>query len=102
MTDPDLEKGLPLEVETPRKQTIARGDDAGADGGPPYAFGIPLYTYHDLPSFLKGNPYITDGYRVHLDAEMCVKRSANCHLLTLEVACNFSRCDMHVALHRFL
>lgn len=82
MSEPDLEKGLPLEVETPRKQTIARGgaeDAAEEEAGIPYTFGtfsIPLYAYHDIPAFLKGNPYITDGYRVHLDTEMCVKRYA--------------------------
>ncbi len=80
MSEPDLERGLSLEVVTPRKQTISRGDDAGEEGGIPYAFGafsIPLYGYHDLPTFLQGNPYITHGYRVNLDTEMCVKRSVN-------------------------
>jgi len=37
-------------------------------------FGIPLYSYHEIPSFLKGNPYITDGYRAHLPPDLCVKR----------------------------
>ena len=38
------------------------------------SFGIPLYSYATVPSFLQGNPYITDGYRAHLSPKLCVKR----------------------------
>ncbi|XP_078069963.1 progestin and adipoQ receptor family member 3a isoform X2 [Mustelus asterias] len=35
--------------------------------------GIRLYTYEQIPSFLKENPYITDGYRAYLPAKLCIK-----------------------------
>lgn len=41
------------------------------------AFGIPLYSYRAVPSFLQGNPYITEGYRAYLSPKLCVKRSVH-------------------------
>ena len=35
---------------------------------------IKLYDYHDIPYFLRGNPYITSGYRAFLSFRMCIKR----------------------------
>ncbi|KAL7847905.1 hypothetical protein AOLI_G00226230 [Acnodon oligacanthus] len=35
--------------------------------------GIRLYTYEQIPLFLKENPYITDGYRAHLPSKLCLK-----------------------------
>ncbi|XP_057177547.1 progestin and adipoQ receptor family member 3b isoform X2 [Triplophysa rosa] len=35
--------------------------------------GIRLYTYEQIPVFLKENPYITDGYRAHLPSMLCLK-----------------------------
>ncbi|MEQ2186939.1 Progestin and adipoQ receptor member 3, partial [Goodea atripinnis] len=35
---------------------------------------IRLYTYEQIPRFLKENPYITDGYRAHLTSKLCLKR----------------------------
>ena len=35
---------------------------------------IPLYGYSDVPEFLKGNPYVTNGYRVSLPFSLCLKR----------------------------
>ncbi|XP_046717388.1 progestin and adipoQ receptor family member 3b isoform X2 [Silurus meridionalis] len=35
--------------------------------------GIRLYTYEQIPVFLKENPYITDGYRAHLPSRLCLK-----------------------------
>ncbi|XP_043106085.1 progestin and adipoQ receptor family member 3b isoform X2 [Puntigrus tetrazona] len=35
--------------------------------------GIRLYTYEQIPVFLKENPYITDGYRAHLPSKLCLK-----------------------------
>lgn len=34
---------------------------------------IKLFDYHDIPYFLRGNPYITRGYRAFLSFRMCVK-----------------------------
>ncbi|XP_022622311.1 progestin and adipoQ receptor family member 3-like isoform X2 [Seriola dumerili] len=34
---------------------------------------IRLYTYEQIPLFLKENPYITDGYRAHLPSKLCLK-----------------------------
>nr|XP_047930453.1 progestin and adipoQ receptor family member 3 isoform X2 [Anser cygnoides] len=34
---------------------------------------IRLYTYEQIPVFLKDNPYITDGYRAYLPARLCLK-----------------------------
>lgn len=36
--------------------------------------GIRLYTYEQIPVFLKDNPYITDGYRAYLPSRLCLKR----------------------------
>ena len=71
-----------MESLEPANQTIARevlvsqydGDD---DTGVPYtrtSFGIPLYTYDDIPNFLKGNPYIVCGYRADIPTSLCIKR----------------------------
>lgn len=35
---------------------------------------IRLYTYEQIPLFLKENPYITDGYRAHLPSKLCLRR----------------------------
>ncbi|KAK0135480.1 Progestin and adipoQ receptor family member 3 [Merluccius polli] len=37
--------------------------------------GIRLYTYEQIPAFLRENPYITDGYRAYLPSRLCIKRS---------------------------
>ncbi len=37
-------------------------------------FGIPLYTYEEIPIFLKGNPHVLCGYRSKLPIDLCVKR----------------------------
>ena len=65
----DVEEGLD---SIPSEQCISRE----ASEAPTYiaAFGIPLYSYRSVPSFLQGNPYITDGYRAHLSPKLCVKR----------------------------
>lgn len=34
---------------------------------------IPLFGYSDVPEFLKGNPYVTSGYRVSLPFSLCLK-----------------------------
>ena len=36
--------------------------------------GIRLYTYEQIPVFLRENPYITDGYRAYLPSRLCIKR----------------------------
>ncbi|CAN9512719.1 unnamed protein product [Ophioblennius macclurei] len=38
---------------------------------PPRA--IRLYTYEQIPMFLRDNPYITDGYRAYLPSRLCIK-----------------------------
>uniref|UniRef100_A0A9J8AAA2 Progestin and adipoQ receptor family member 3 n=1 Tax=Cyprinus carpio carpio TaxID=630221 RepID=A0A9J8AAA2_CYPCA len=43
--------------------------------------GIRLYTYEQIPVFLKENPYITDGYRAHLPSKLCLKR---CHYILID------------------
>ncbi len=35
---------------------------------------IPLFAYHEIPSFLQGNPYIIKGYRVLLPFSVCFQR----------------------------
>ena len=35
---------------------------------------VKLFDYHDVPYFLRGNPYITSGYRAFLSVRMCIKR----------------------------
>nr|XP_043874123.1 progestin and adipoQ receptor family member 3-like [Solea senegalensis]XP_043874124.1 progestin and adipoQ receptor family member 3-like [Solea senegalensis] len=34
--------------------------------------GIRLYTYEQIPVFLRENPYITDGYRAYLPSRLCI------------------------------
>ncbi|XP_068191266.1 progestin and adipoQ receptor family member 3-like isoform X2 [Antennarius striatus] len=34
---------------------------------------IRLYTYDQIPLFLRENPYITDGYRAHLPSKLCLR-----------------------------
>ncbi|XP_031572377.1 progestin and adipoQ receptor family member 3-like [Actinia tenebrosa] len=34
---------------------------------------IKLYEYHEIPYFLRGNAYITDGYRAYLNSKWCIK-----------------------------
>lgn len=34
---------------------------------------IQLHKYDDIPSFLKGNPYVIEGYRVFLPGYLCLK-----------------------------
>lgn len=34
---------------------------------------VKLYSYKDIPHFLKGNPYITDGYRAYLSPTLIAK-----------------------------
>ncbi|XP_031711276.1 progestin and adipoQ receptor family member 3-like isoform X2 [Anarrhichthys ocellatus] len=34
---------------------------------------IRLYTYEQIPLFLKENPYITGGYRAHLPSKLCLR-----------------------------
>ncbi|XP_077999431.1 progestin and adipoQ receptor family member 3-like isoform X2 [Glandiceps talaboti] len=35
--------------------------------------GVVLYNYNEIPHFLKGNPFILNGYRAHLPSSLCVK-----------------------------
>ena len=35
---------------------------------------VRLYTYSEVPTFLKGNPFITHGYRLYLPTGLCFKR----------------------------
>ncbi|XP_065592684.1 progestin and adipoQ receptor family member 3 isoform X2 [Cyrtonyx montezumae] len=35
--------------------------------------GIRLYTYEQIPVFLRDNPYITDGYRAYLPSRLCLR-----------------------------
>lgn len=73
MEETDLEKGLdpspaPHQLEMSRDTLASEAPTAVA------GFGIPLYSYRAIPSFLQGNPDITDGYRAHLSPKLCVKR----------------------------
>ena len=36
--------------------------------------GIQLYRYHEIPSFLQGNPFILKGYRAMLPFSLCYQR----------------------------
>ena len=56
--------------DSPKALHISRGENPTKIA----SFGIPLYSYTAIPSFLQGNPYITDGYRAHLSPKLCVKR----------------------------
>jgi predicted membrane channel-forming protein YqfA (hemolysin III family) len=33
-----------------------------------------LYCYHEIPTFLQGNPYVKSGYRVYLSTKACLRR----------------------------
>ncbi|XP_030215199.1 progestin and adipoQ receptor family member 3a isoform X4 [Gadus morhua] len=45
--------------------------------------GIRLYTYEQIPAFLRENPYITDGYRAYLPSRLCIKRRTSSSLFIL-------------------
>lgn len=66
------------EFGPPTSQAIGRSvlheDEAGSVPYTRVAFGIPLYTYHQVPTFLKWNPGIKEGYRVGLPMGMCFRR----------------------------
>lgn len=47
--------------------------------------GIRLYSYEQIPVFLKENPYITDGYRAHLPSKLCLKRCVSFPFNSLDV-----------------
>jgi predicted membrane channel-forming protein YqfA (hemolysin III family) len=32
-----------------------------------------LYCYHEIPTFLQGNPYVKSGYRVYLSTKACLR-----------------------------
>ena len=38
--------------------------------------GITLYKYHEIPDFLRDNPYVVQGYRVALPFSTCFQRLA--------------------------
>ena len=40
----------------------------------PQGKSIPLYRYQEIPTFLRGNPYVVNGYRSLLPFSMCCKR----------------------------
>ena len=65
--------------DSPPNQAITREANLQQDVSEPVpytrgAFGIPLYTYHEIPSFLKWNPGIKGGYRAKLPMSMCLRR----------------------------
>lgn len=72
MKDLDPEQGL--DSATPQEQCMSREVATSEAPTTVAAFGIPLYSYRAIPSFLQGNPYITDGYRAYLSPKLCVKR----------------------------
>ena len=72
----DVEKAIlvPSNLSLVREASLSSGL---SDVKIPYTrvnFGIPLYRYQEVPTFLKSNPYIVCGYRAELPAGMCIKR----------------------------
>lgn len=49
--------------------------------------GIRLYTYEQVPGFLRENPYITDGYRAYLTSRLCIKRYVRVLYVTTVYLC---------------
>lgn len=71
------------QLQPPVQQKISRDiiimcPGGTADSPPPLAqktsYGVPLYSYQQVPPYLKGNPHITFGYRAHIPVGLCVKR----------------------------
>lgn len=82
MDEGDAERGLSDDIGSPADPLMTR------DAGTPLTiarFGIPLYPYHAVPSFLKGNSYITEGYRAFLSDEMCIKSIVICSNETVNI-----------------
>lgn len=78
-----------IEKAGPPEQTIVRDvTDPTTLGIATNLLGIPLYGYNQVPSFLRGNPHITDGYRAHLSTELCVKRL---EFLSMQKRAKFTR-----------
>ena len=59
----DIERAIGKDYHLP---LVISAQEKGAD--------IQLYEYYEIPYFLRGNPYITSGYRMYLSNEMCLKR----------------------------
>ncbi|XP_025064303.1 progestin and adipoQ receptor family member 3 isoform X2 [Alligator sinensis] len=55
--------------------------------------GIRLYTYEQIPVFLKDNPYITDGYRAYLPSRLCLK---SLFILSNETVCMLCSVGYHL------
>lgn len=52
-----------------------------------YPEEIKLFRYSEIPDFLKGNPWVIDGYRVFLPFGLCVKRFVKSLLCLRTVLC---------------
>ena len=73
--DEDGDGGIQGYRAPPTASHMLRGtDDAelGLHGNSVGSFR--LYTYNEVPNFLKGNPFITHGYRLYLPTGLCFKR----------------------------
>lgn len=59
---------LDIEIDQSIESTLSSGlcDISDRD--------ITLHNYASIPEYLKGNPYVTDGYRVSLPFTLCLKR----------------------------
>ncbi|KTF97316.1 hypothetical protein cypCar_00002392 [Cyprinus carpio] len=55
--------------------------------------GIRLYTYEQVPGFLRENPYITDGYRAYLTSRLCIK---SLFILSNETVCMLCSVGYHL------
>lgn len=68
LTKRDSYEILDLEIDQSIESTLSSGlcDISERD--------IPLHDYANIPEYLKGNPYVTDGYRVSLPFTLCLKR----------------------------
>jgi hypothetical protein len=65
-----MEEGL----SSPRVQVLIREPSRDHHVVHTLTTPIPLYSYHEIPSYLKGNPYITCGYRADVSLPLCFKR----------------------------
>lgn len=69
-------------LQSPRQQRISRDviyvSGLEIESQPPSplsnSYGVPLYTYQQIPPYLRGNPHITLGYRAHIPVGLCMKR----------------------------
>lgn len=91
LTDPlhifsSCDKGQPIRPTTPTNgETLACGVHKKIGVGRPNDFTKHLYSYDEIPDWIKGNPFIRHGYRAGYTMNMCLQSIFMLHNETANV-----------------